>query len=135
LWFDERNAPRAAARRFFRSVALADSFEALDDPVDAQTHSASPLVNVAEYTPWYFRGIRRQSLLGTEVVAEDVGATEIATEFGSLLGWTSRDELADITGRNAVVAMTLRDDELEVEPFDQKWLLAPESDDWRVVWV
>ena len=135
VWFDERRAPRAAARQFFRSVALADSFEALDDPVDAQSHSESPLLNVAEYTPWYFGGIRRQSLLGTEVVARNVDATEIAAEFGSFLSWASRDELADVAGENAVVAMTLRDEEHGVEAFDQEWLLAPEFGDWRVVWV
>jgi hypothetical protein len=134
VWFDERDAPGAAARRFFRSVALADSFEALDDPVDAQSHSASPLLNVAEYTPWYFRGIRRQSLRETEVVARNVDATEIAAEFGSFLSWASQDELAEIAGENAVVAMALRDADRGVEAFDQQWLLAPEYGDWRVVW-
>ena len=134
LWFDERTAPRPAARRFFRTVALADSYETLDEPVEAQSHSVSPLLNVAEYAPWYFRGIRRQSLLGTELVATDLDATELASEFGSFLSWASREELETITGENAVVDMRVRDDELGVAAFDQSWLMAPEVDDWRVVW-
>ncbi|ELZ27742.1 hypothetical protein C475_07470 [Halosimplex carlsbadense 2-9-1] len=134
VWFGERDSPEAAVREFFRQVALAETFEALDEPVADLSHSASPLVNVAEYTPWYFRGLRRQELDRTEVVTEDVESAAIASEFTSFVSWTSRDAIEDIAGENAVVATSLSDDQLGIETFEQRWLVAPEYGEWRVVW-
>jgi hypothetical protein len=134
VWFGERDSPEAAVREFFRQVTLADSFEALDEPVADLSHSASPLVNVAEYTPWYFRGIRRQELGRTDVVAENVDPARIASEFTSFVSWTSGDAIEDVAGENAVVATSLSDDQLGIETFQQRWLVAPEYGEWRVVW-
>lgn len=134
VWFGERDSPEAAVREFFRQVALADSFEALDEPVADLSHSTSPLVNVAEYTPWKFRGIRRQDLGRTELVAENVEPARIASEFNSFVSWASRDEIEAIAEENAVVATSLSDGELGIETFEQRWLVAPEFGEWHVVW-
>lgn len=134
VWVDDRNSPRAAARRFFRQVKAAETLEALDEPVAEWSHSLSPLVNVAEYTPWYFRGLRRQMLEGTAVVAENIDTGEIATEFAPVTNWASRDELDTIAEENAVVAVSLRDGQLGVEELEQLWLLAPDNGTWRLVW-
>lgn len=135
VWFRERESPRAAAREFFRQVKLADSFEALDRPVGDLSHSTSPLVNVAEYTPWYFRGLRRQELIRTSVVAENIDPSDIASEFTAFTSWASRDDLEAVAEANAVVALSLRDEALGIENFTQKWLTAPQFGEWRVVWL
>lgn len=134
VWFDERESPEAAAREFFRQVKLAETLGALDRPVAKLSHSASPFVNVAEYTPWYFRGLRRQNLVRTNVVAENIDPGEIASQFTPFVGWASRDEIESIAEENVVVEMSLRDDEVGIEQFHQRWLVAPESGEWRVVW-
>lgn len=134
VWFGTRNGPRAAARRVFRRIKQAESFEALDDPIAAGTHSVSPLVNVVEYTPWYFRGLRRRTLTRTAVRAENVGTETIVSEFTPFADWASREEVESIAGENAVVAMTLQDERLGVEEFDRSWLVAPDRGEWQVVW-
>jgi hypothetical protein len=135
VWFEERESPRAAAREFFRQVKSADSLEALDQPVGDLSHSTSPLVNVAEYTPWYFRGLRRQELVQTHVVAENVEPGEIASEFTAFTSWASRRDIEAVAGENAVVALSLRDEELGIENLTQKLLVAPEFEEWRIVWL
>ena len=135
VWLGGRNSPRAVARQFFRRVRAADSLAALDGPVGELSHPESPLVNVAEYTPWLFGGVRRQQLVGTEVVAGDVGKRAIASGFGPFASWATREGIEAIAGENAVVAVTLRDDQLGVEEFTQRWLLAPDGGEWRLVWV
>lgn len=134
VWFDDRKSPEAAAREFFRQVTLAESLGALDDPVAERSHSASPLVNVAEYTPWYFRGLRRQELVQTHLVAENISSDEIASQFTPLLSWASRDEIGAIAEKNAVVALSLSDEYVGVSNFRQRWLMAPEDGEWRLVW-
>ena len=134
VWFDERRGPEAAAREFFRQVKLAETLGALDRPVARLSHSASPLVNVAEYTPWYFRGLRRQELVQTDVVAEDIERSEIASQFTPVTSWASREEIEGITEENAVVEMSLSDGELEIENITQRLLMAPEYGEWRLVW-
>jgi len=109
VWFDGRNSPDAAARRFYRLITQADTPEALDDPVEKGSHSASPLVNTAEYTPWYFRSLRQQELTDTEIVAENIPVSEIASEFTPLISWASQNELETIAEENAVVEIVLRD--------------------------
>jgi len=133
-WFDERNSPRAAVRRFFREVNAAGSFEALDDPVDDRSHSVSPLPNLVEYNPRFFAGLRRQELVGTEVAAENLDAGELADRFGLLASWARRAEVEAVAGENAVVAVSLRDDSLGVGEFVQEWLVAPDRGEWRAVW-
>lgn len=135
VWFDERNSPDAAARRFSHLIKGAETLEALDEPVEEGSHSVSPLVNVAEYTPWYFRSLRRQDLVDAEVVAENIPVSEIASEFTPLINWASQDELEAIVTENAVVEMLLRDPRLEVERVEQRWLMAPDNDEWRLVWL
>jgi hypothetical protein len=135
VWFKERESPRAAARELFRQVKLADSLEALDRPIGDLSHSTSPLVNVVEYTPWYLRGLRRQKLVQTSVVAENIDPEEIASEFTAFINWASRNDVEAVAEENAVVALSLRDQELAIENFTQKVLLAPESGEWRVVWL
>jgi len=134
VWFDERQSPEATARKLFRQVKLAESLGALDRPVEKFSHSASPLVNVAEYTPWYFRGLRRQELIGTTVVAENIAISEIASQFTPVMSWASRDEIEAVAERNAVVALSLSDDQLGVATLEQRWLMAPDSGAWRLVW-
>jgi hypothetical protein len=134
VWVDERNSPRAAARTFFRQVKTAETLAALDDPVAEWSHSLSPLVNVAEYTPWYFRGLRRQTLEGTTIAAENIDTGEIASEFAPVTNWASREEVDAIAEENAVVSVSLRDDQLGAEELEQPWLLAPENEQWRLVW-
>lgn len=134
VWVDDRNSPRAAARAFFRQVTVAETLEALDEPVAEWSHSLSPLVNVAEYTPWYFRGLRRQTLEGTRIAAENIDAGEIAAEFAPVTNWASRDEIDTIAEENAVIAVSLRDEQLGIEELEQTWLLAPDNGEWRLVW-
>jgi hypothetical protein len=134
VWVDERNSPEAAAREFFREVSLAETLGELDGPVEELSHSVSPLVNVAEYTPWYFRGLRRQELNQTNVVAENINASEIATQFTSFINWASRDDIRSIAERNAVVELSLSDDQLEIDDLTQQLLMAPENGEWRLVW-
>jgi len=133
VWFDERNSPRAAVREFFRQVTRVEFSGQLDEPVDELTHPSSPLVNVAEYTPWYFRGIRRRELVGTEVTAEDIDTGDIASKFDPATNWPAQGP-EEVAEENAVVAVTLRDDRLDVEEFEQEWLVATADDEWRVVW-
>jgi hypothetical protein len=135
VWFDERESPRAAAREFFRQVKSAESFAALDQPVGDLSHSTSPLVNVVEYTPWYFRGLRRQELVRTRVVTENIGPGEIASEFTAVTGWASRADIEEVAEENAVVALSLRDERLGIDTLTHKWLLAPEFGEWRIVWL
>jgi len=135
VWFDEPNGPAAGARRAFRAIRGADSVSALDDPVAEVAHSASPLENVAAYAPWYFRGIRRQELVRARIADRNLGVEAIAGEFAGLTGWASRDELAAVAEDNAVVALRLNDPELDVTGIEQRWLLAPEFGEWRLVWL
>lgn len=134
VWFDDRNSPRAATRGFLRQVNAADSIEALDDPVDDLTHSVSPLVNLVEYNPRFFTGLRRQAFTGTEVVGQDLDAGALADRFGLFANWARRADIEAVAGENAVVAVSLRGDDLDVEGFTQDWLVAPESEEWLVVW-
>ena len=134
VWFDDRNSPRAATRGFLRQVNAADSIEALDDPVDDLTHSVSPLVNLVEYNPRFFTGLRRQAFTGTEVVGQDLDAGALADRFGLFANWARRADIEAVAGENAVVAVSLRGDDLDVEGFTQDWLVAPDSEEWRVVW-
>jgi hypothetical protein len=134
VWFDDRNSPRAATRGFLRQVNAADSIEALDDPVDDLTHSVSPLVNLVEYNPRFFTGLRRQAFTGTEVVGQDLDAGALADRFGLFANWARRADIESVAGENAVVAVSLRGDDLDVGGFTQDWLVAPESEEWRVVW-
>jgi hypothetical protein len=133
VWFDDRDDLTAAAEGFFGQVNAADGTSTLDGSITEFAHSASPLVNVANYTPWVFRGLQRQELLGAEVVAEDITKGEIATEFPRVVSWASPSELDTIAADNAVVAVRLRDERAGIEAFTQRWLLAPELDEWRVV--
>ncbi|MEF8886150.1 MAG: hypothetical protein V5A44_13665 [Haloarculaceae archaeon] len=134
VWFDDRNSPRAVVRQFFREVNVAGSFEALDEPVDDLSHSVSPLLNVVEYNPRFFAGLRRQELTGTEVVAENLDTDELADRFGLFANWARRADTEPIAGENAVVAVSLRDEHLGTGEFVQDWLVAPDSGEWRVVW-
>jgi hypothetical protein len=134
VWFDDRNSPRAATRGFLRQVNAADSIEALDDPVDDLTHSVSPLVNLVEYNPRFFTGLRRQAFTGTEVVGQDLDAGALADRFGLFANWARRADIEAVAGENAVVAVSLRGDDLDVEGFTQDWLVAPDSEEWLVVW-
>lgn len=134
VWFDDRNSPRAAVRRFFGQVSLTEYAGQLDDPVDTLTHPSSPLVNVAEYTPWYFSGIQRRELLGTEVVTENIAVSDIASEFDPITNFGSESSVEDIAEENAVVAVSLRDDQLDIEEFEQEWLTTPVNGEWRVAW-
>ncbi len=134
VWFDDRNSPRAAVRKLFRQVTAADSIEALDDPVDDLTHSVSPLANVVEHTPRFVAGLRRQELTGTEVVGEDLDAGALADRFGLFANWARQAAIESVAGENAVVAVSLRGDDLDVGEFTQEWLVAPVSGEWRVVW-
>lgn len=134
VWPTSRNSPGAAARRFFREVSQTEFAGQLEEPVAELTHSSSPLVNIADYNPWYFRGLRRQELAQTEVVAQNVGVGRIASRFGPLVSWASKGEIEAIAEENAVVAVSLSDDQLDSGEFDQQWLVAPDSGEWRVVW-
>lgn len=134
MWVDYRNSPRAAARTFFRQVTVAETLKALDEPVEEWSHSLSPLEDVAKYTPWYFRGLRRRTLEDTSIAAENIDTGEIANEFSPVTNWASRDEVDAIAEENAVVAVSLRDDQLGVEELEQTWLLAPDNGAWRLVW-
>lgn len=134
VWFDDRNSPQAAVREFLRQVNAADSIEALDDPVDDLTHSVSPLVNVVEHTPRFFTGLQRQNLTGTEVVGEDLDAGALADRFGLFANWARQADIESVAEENAVVAVTLCGDDLDVGGFTQDWLVAPESGEWQVVW-
>jgi len=135
VWFDDRDDLTAAAEGFYGQVNAADGTSMLDDSITEFTHSASPLVNVSNYTPWVIRGLQRQELLGTEVVAQDISRGEIASEFTPVVSWASRNELDAIVENNAVVALRLRDEQAGIDAFTQRWLLAPEYDEWRVVWL
>jgi hypothetical protein len=134
VWFDDRNSPRAAVRGFFRRVNAADSFEALDEPVAELSHPASPLFSLVEYNPRFFAGLRRQEFTGTEVTAADLEAGTLADRFGLFASWARRAELEAVAGENAVVSVSVRDDELSVGELAQEWLVAPEAGEWRVVW-
>lgn len=134
VWFDDRNSPQAAVREFFREVKTTETIEALDEPVADRSHSVSPLVNVVEYTPRFFAGLRRQELTGTEVVAKNLGAGELAGRFGLFANWARRADIEPVAGANAVVAVSLRDDYLGAGEFVQEWLVAPDNGEWRVVW-
>lgn len=134
VWVDDRNSPRTAARTFFRQVTVAETLKALDEPVAEWSHSLSPLEHVAKYTPWYFRGLRRRTLEDTSIAAENIDTGEIANEFPPVTNWASRDEVDAIAEENAVVAVSLRDDQLGVEELEQTWLLAPDNGAWRLVW-
>jgi hypothetical protein len=135
VWFRGRNSPRATAREFFREVATAGSFEALDEPIAELSHRRSPLVNVAEYTPWVFAGLRRQTLVRTEVAATDIDKRGIAGRFRPFASWTTRDGIEAIAEENAVVTVTVRDEQLALDEVDQEWLLAPDAGEWRLVWI
>lgn len=135
VWFGESEGPEVAVREFFRQAKGAESLGALDRALAERSHSDSPILNLTQYAPWYFRGLRRQELVRTEVAAEDVDVGEIASEFTPFVSWTSRDEIRAIAERNAVVAVSLSDDQLGVEGFTRSWLVAPEYGEWRVVWV
>jgi len=135
-WLDEVSGPRAVAEELYQTIdSIEQGYSTLDESIRTVTHSASPLRNAANYTPWLFNGLRRQELLGTEVVAKDLTKAEIAGEFSSIVGWTSESELDALAGDNAVVGLRLRDDDVGVQEFVDKWLLAPERDEWNVVWV
>ena len=133
VWVGDRNGPRAAVREFFRQVKSAEGGR-LDESVAELSHSASPLPYVADYAPRFFAGVRRQDLGQTEVVAENVDSAAIAERFGLLVNWTRRAEMDALTGENAVVTVSLRDDLLEVGDFVQEWLVAPDYGEWAVVW-
>jgi hypothetical protein len=135
VWFDGRNSPRAAVREFVREVNVAGSIEALDDPVDDRSHRVSPLPSVVEYNPRFFAGLRRQELAGTEVVARNLDAGGLADRFGLFVNWARRADITAIAGENAVVAVSLRDDSIGAGEFVQEWLVAPETGEWRVVWL
>lgn len=135
VWFDGRNDPLAAAEGFFSRVNAADGISTLDESIAEFTHSASPLVNASNYTPWLFRGLRRQELLGTEIIAADIARDEIASDFSPVVGWASENELDTIVEDNTVVAVRLRDEQAGIDAFTQSWLLAPEYDKWQVVWL
>lgn len=135
VWFDDPSGPAAGARRAFRAIRNADSLSALDDPVTEIAHSVSPLENVTAYAPWYFRGIRRQELVRARVADRNLDVGAIAGEFGGLTGWASRDDLAAVAENNAVVTLTLDDPELDVDGIESRWLLAPEFEKWRLVWL
>lgn len=134
VWFDDRNSPRAAAREFFRKVKQTEFAGQLDEPIGELAHPSSPLLNVVEYTPWYFRGIRRRDLVGTEVVAENIDTGEIVRQFDPVTSWLSQAEVESVAEENAVVAVTLRDDQLNVKEFEQEWLVATADGEWRLVW-
>jgi hypothetical protein len=135
VWFQGRNSPRATAREFFREVTTAGSFEALDEPIEELSHELSPLVNAAEYTPWLFAGLRRQTLVRTEVAATDIGKREIASGFAPVASWTTRDGIETIAEENAVVAVTVRDGQLALDEVVREWLVAPDAGEWRLVWI
>lgn len=134
VWFDDRNSPRAAVRQFFREVNVAESFEALDEPVDDRSHGVSPLPTLVEYNPRFFAGLRRQELTGSEVVAENLDPGALAGRFGLFINWARRADIEPVAGENAVVAVSLRDDYLGTGGFVQEWLVAPEDGEWRLVW-
>jgi hypothetical protein len=134
VWFDGRNSPRASVRRFFRQVTAVEYAGRLDGPVGEFSHRSSPLENVAEYTPWYFDSVRDRTLVGTEVTAENVDIDRIAGQFAPFTGWASDDEVETVAKENAVVTVSLRDDDLGVERLEQAWLVAPDGGEWRVVW-
>jgi len=135
VWPDGRNSPRAAAREFFRQVKRTEFLGQLDELVDELGYPSSPLLTVADYLPWYFRGIRRRELVGTEVIAENIDIDEIAGKFDPVTNWPSQTQAEGIAEENAVVAVSLRDDQLDIEEFEQEWLMATVSDEWRVAWL
>lgn len=134
VWLGPRNSPRAATRKFFRQVSQTEFAGQLDELIEELVYPSSPLLNVAAYTPWYFRGIQRRELVGTDVVAKDISAGELASEFDPVTNWPSKTNLDAITDENAVVAVSLRDDQIDAEEFEQEWLLATTGGEWRVVW-
>ena len=134
VWPDSRNSPRAAVRRFFRQITQTEYPGQLTEPISELSHSSSPLANIADYTPWYFRGLRRQQLRRTEVTAENIDIRTIATTFTPIISWAQKSEVEAIAEQNAVVDVSLSDDRVDVAEFDQQWLVAPDDGEWRVVW-
>lgn len=134
VWFWEGTDPRAAVGAFVREVSSVAGSSVLDEPVETLSHRRSPLMNVAEYTPWVFDGLQRQTIVRAEVVAEDIDKRDIASEFTQFASWTTEDGIEAIAEENAVVSVSLQDDRLGIEQFEQQWLVAPDAGEWRVVW-
>jgi len=133
VWVDSGNTPQAITRRFIQTIASVDSFEAADDPVGRLSHSVSPLFSLVEYNPWFFGGLQRQELLGTRLGASDLDSGELVRRFGLLASWMDEADIDTIAGDNAVVEVTMADDELDTT-VELEWLLAPEGGEWSVVW-
>jgi hypothetical protein len=133
VWVDSGNTPQAITRRFVQTIASVDSSEAADDPVDRLSHSVSPLFSLVEYNPWFFGGLRRQELLETRLAASDLDSSELVGRFGLLASWMDESDIDTIAGDNAVVEVTMVDDELDAT-VELEWLLAPEVGQWSVVW-
>jgi hypothetical protein len=135
VWPDARNSPEAAVRGLFRQVVAAESVAGLADGVAEFSHSASPLPDLAADNPEFLDGTRGQRLLGTSVVAADVGLERIADEFTVFAGWADDSTLETVAEENAVIGLTLTDDDSAAETVVREWLVAPDDGEWRVVWL
>jgi len=133
VWVDSGNTPQVITRRFIQTIASVDSIEAADDPVGRLSHSVSPLFSLVEYNPWFFGGLRRQELLRTRLGASELDSGELVRRFGLLASWMDKADIDTIAGDNAVVEVTMADDELDTT-VELEWLLAPEGGEWSVVW-
>jgi hypothetical protein len=133
LTADTPDDPETVVREYYRRAATAETNEAVRTVVRDLSYSASPLRELAGTTPFPFDDVRRQRLVSTTVLAEDIDAArirQISDFFAAYVGDAGVEAIAE---ENAVVAVTL-DTDLPGGTLAKEWLVAPENGRWRLAW-
>jgi hypothetical protein len=133
VWPGVPEGPMAVVREYYRRAGEADDAEAFAADVEALAHPASPLGEIAADVPGLFDGARRQRLVEAEVVAEDVDAERVRGVSDFFGGAASDEAIEAIAAENAVVSVTVADD--DGDEFELEWLVATADGEWRLVWL
>ncbi len=128
------DGPAAVLREYYRRARAAEDSETFAQQVPDLTHSVSPLSRLAADTPLAFTGTLRQELVDTEVVEADIDAERIRAISDFFAAAAGEEGITRLAGNNAVVAVTLENEEIIGGSVAKEWLVAPEDGEWRLVW-
>ncbi len=132
VWPDERDGPEAVVREYYRTADAAEEATAFGEELARLAHDRSPLVDVDPAR--LYGAADSRELVAASIVEEDLDAAGVLRSSGFLADWLTEDDLAALSGENALVEARVTDERIDGEEYTQEWLVATDGGVWRLVW-